>query len=100
MLQSLGLEGVSTGDLVIVAIAAAMGGTLLGIVSDAIMGRRGFGVLGNGLLIDLGMAGAAVVLHRLPGWHITGTIPIAAFMLGGATLALVLFGTLKNVLLR
>jgi hypothetical protein len=100
MLESLGLGNASSDDLIVIAVAAALGGTLLGIVSDAVMGRRGFGIVGNGLLIDLGMAGAAVVLHRLPNWHITGIVPVAAFMFAGATAALLVFGTLKNFLFR
>ncbi|MBV9246189.1 MAG: hypothetical protein JO366_15405, partial [Methylobacteriaceae bacterium] len=68
---------------------------------DLILGQRGFGILANGLLIDVGMAGAIFAAdHRIGGLVVTGPVPLAALTCGGATLMLLLFSALKNLAFR
>jgi hypothetical protein len=96
------LRGYSQLELMIVAFVAVVVLSLLGMLANAILGPRGFGILGNGIVIGAGGAVAIAVhdwLVRQPdfaafGWQDRAVlISLAAAC---ATMLLLLAASLKR----
>jgi hypothetical protein len=101
MLSSFELDRVSSSDLLMILVLLMIAGVLLGLMADLIMGRNGWGLLGNGLLIDAGMAGGVYALAtHLWGLRVTDPLIMLAVVFAGATLALILGGFLKSMMSR
>lgn len=84
-------------DLLILAFFITVGATVIGWIIDVVMRDRGFGVIGNGLLIFLGALSGALVAQMI------GSIPsipethrIMLFSASTSALILVFFCTVKS----
>ena len=90
MFALLGLDHLSNDALLVLAIGIAIGGILLGFVADAVMGPRGFGPSGNGILVVLGAVVGVTVrdtwFERLDG----GGLALTAAFCGCCAVALLL----------
>lgn len=101
MLHNFELDRISSSDLTMILVVLMIAGVLLGLVTDLIMGRRGWGLVGNGLLIDAGMAGGLYALTtHMWGLRVSDPVVMLAVVFGGATLALLVGGFLKSLMLR
>ena len=60
MLQTLGLQYYSATELIAFLLIFGIGGAVVGFITDIVMGDRGFGPFGNGMLA---MFGAFVGVH-------------------------------------
>ena len=67
MLQTIGLDAMSQTTLVVFAVAVAMGASLAGWLTDAIMGSKGYGVIGNTMLVMVGVASGLAATRRFVG---------------------------------
>ena len=54
MLSLLGLNGISTGDLLVIFGMLVIVGAINGWIADQIMGQMGFGIIGNAILTFTG----------------------------------------------
>jgi uncharacterized membrane protein YeaQ/YmgE (transglycosylase-associated protein family) len=98
VLAMLGLENFDSVFLLIVAIAALIGGAVIGYVTDIIMGDRGFGAFGNAILAIFGAALGVyfrhVYFYRLYGDEIVITAVMAEIF---ATALLLCLGLVKRL---
>jgi hypothetical protein len=87
----------STEDLLILGFFVCVGGSVAGWIIDVAVRERGFGVVGNGILIVLG-AVAGVVASQIQGPipTIPDTQRIIAFSAAASALALLLFCLIKK----
>ena len=73
------------------------GGTVVGYITDAVMGNRGFGPIGNGVLVIMGTFFGVHVRNAYFGLTSPGDIAITAiFAAAAATLLLMLLGVAKH----
>jgi hypothetical protein len=73
------------------------GGTVVGYITDAVMGNRGFGPIGNGVLVIMGALIGVHVRNAYFGLTSPGDIAITAiFAAAAATLLLMLLGVAKH----
>ena len=97
MLEFLELDQYSNETLVLIALTIFIGGAFVGIITDLVMRNRGFGPIGNGLLVVLG---CYIGIHArnhfdgyLRGEEILRTGILAATF---ATTILLVFGVIKS----
>jgi hypothetical protein len=73
------------------------GGTVVGYITDAVMGNRGFGPISNGVLVIMGTFIGVHVRNAYFGLTSPGDIAITAiFAAAAATLLLMLLGVAKH----
>jgi uncharacterized membrane protein YeaQ/YmgE (transglycosylase-associated protein family) len=98
VLAILGLENFDSVFLLVVAIAALIGGAIIGYVTDMIMGERGFGPFGNAMLAIFGAVLGVYFRHayfyRLYGDEIVITAVMAEVF---ATVLLLGLGLVKRL---
>jgi len=97
VLDYLGLAEVSGGTLSLIFVAVGLFGILAGGVTDAIMGDRGFGMFGNGLLIVMGCLTGLYAERFFFGVVYPRDIVLTGICAAcGATAILLIFGVAKH----
>ena len=94
-------DGYSGDALALLGFFAALGAIVAGLIADRVMRERGFGIIGNGVLILMGVVVGLVISHSHFG-VIRGAEPNRILIMAAAssTIVLVLCGTLKSYLFR
>jgi uncharacterized membrane protein YeaQ/YmgE (transglycosylase-associated protein family) len=97
MLQYLDPDNYSPQLLYLIVIGVVSAGILAGYITDLIMGERGFGFIGNGILAILGAATGIYTRYAFFGW-VRGEdmLVTGSFALAATTLLLLLLGFAKN----
>jgi len=96
MLEALVIEGLTADFLLLLAFVAIIVGVLMGYLTDAIMGSRGFGPFGNGMLILLGSVIGIYVRYAYFGSLQPGDAALTSlFAAASASLVLLLLGFAK-----
>ena len=99
LLTAIGLDFLSESSLLAFAVAATVGATIGGWLTDAVMGARGYGVVGNTCLILVGaVAGLAAttrIMGPLEAYHASTVVTIASFC---SIAILMLFSVAKQAL--
>ena len=84
-------------ELTVLAFYLTVGGTSVGWVIDAVMRDRGFGVVGNGMLVLLGaVIGAIVAQMYAPVMSLSETNRILIYSASTSALVLVICAFLKG----
>jgi len=97
MLQLLRLEHYTSELLLIILFAVLIGGFVIGFVTDAVMGDRGFGPWGNGMLAMLGAIVGIYIRNTFFGRMDPGDLIVTGvFAAATATLLLLLLGVAKH----
>lgn len=97
MLETLHLQNLSTDMLLLTIVAAGAIGILVGYIVDSVMGRRGFGPIGNGILITFGALVGVYVRNAYFSLMQPSDIAITGLFAGSfATLLLMLLGLAKH----
>ena len=97
MLYYLRLDELSSTTLLLLMAAIGLCGLLIGAVTDAIMGDRGFGTIGNGLLTIMGcVIGVYAEFVFLGPAYFQDVMMTALAAATGAAALLLTFGTIKH----
>lgn len=97
MIAYLGLGEYSGSLLLLLALGVCIAGMVTGYITDAVMGDRGFGPFGNGMLTVLGAAVGLYVRHTFFGRMSPGDVATTAiFAAAAATLLLLVLGVAKH----
>ncbi len=97
MLQVLRLEQYSSEVLLFILLAVLIGGFVIGFVTDTVMGDRGFGPVGNGMLAMLGAVVGIYIRNTFFGRMDPGDLLVTGiFAAATATLLLLLLGVAKH----
>ena len=84
-----------------IGLIAAIGAVLAGTLADKVMRERGFGVIGNGVLVLAGIAVALVIWHSQYGpmgsWESDRVMAVAT---ASATAVLLVCGAIKSFILQ
>ena len=101
MLKSLSLDHYSGDTLFMILLLACIGGTVVGYITDSVMGDRGFGPIGNGLLTVLGVVAGIYVRNTFFGRMEPGDLALTGiFAAIAATLLLLCLGVAKSLFQR
>ncbi|MGE3646262.1 MAG: hypothetical protein AB7F96_20645, partial [Beijerinckiaceae bacterium] len=93
MLKALQLENYNSDVLLLLLCGIAIAAAVIGFVTDSVMGDRGFGPVGNGLLVLLGAIVGVYVRNAYFGLMQPGDLAITGiFAAASATLLLMLLG--------
>ena len=96
MLELLKLNDYPSDVLWLMMIFILCGGAVVGYITDSVMGERGFGPIGNGLLIIMGAFVGIYIRNAYFGLTSPGDMAITAiFAAASATLLLMLLGVAK-----
>ncbi|MBV1704831.1 MAG: hypothetical protein KGI57_04115 [Hyphomicrobiales bacterium] len=91
------LDNFTESDLILAAVCVVLSGWIMGFVTNAVMGDRGFGVFGNAFLTMLGaFLGLYARLAMFGGGGRTDYIVSGASAASTATVLLLILGALKN----
>ncbi len=86
----------SGGDLMILGFFLTVAATVAGLLLDKVLNDRGFGMIGNGILILLGaIVGVVVAQNQGPMTGVNETNRIVMFSAASSGLVLVFFCLLK-----
>lgn len=97
MFELLGLQEYAGDSIILLLLGVVVIGAAIGYITDIVMGDRGFGPLGNGLLTILGAAVGLYVRHSFFGTMQPGDAALTAvFAAASATLLLLLLGVVKH----
>lgn len=97
MFQILRIDQYSSETLIFIALAILIGGFVIGFITDAVMGERGFGPVGNGMLAMLGAVVGIYIRNTYFGRMDPGDIVVTGvFAAAAATLLLLIFGVAKH----
>ncbi len=97
MFEALRLDHYSTDILAYVFISVLIGGFVVGYITDAVMGDRGFGPFGNATLAVFGAAVGIYIRNNFFGRMDPGDILVTGvFAASSATLLLLLLGLAKH----
>lgn len=97
MFYYLRLDDLPTSTLVLLASAVGLCGLLIGAVTDAVMGDRGFGTVGNGLLTITGcIVGVYAEMVFLGPAFLQDALMTAIAAATGAAVILLVFGVVKH----
>ena len=94
---SLTIDSMSQVDTLVLLLFVSIFSVVMGFLTDALMGARGFGPLGNGLIVALG--GIIGVYYRSVVFGIAAaqhSYTVAFSAIGAATLILLAFGLVKR----
>jgi small-conductance mechanosensitive channel len=95
------LDYYSEDALLGIGLVAAIGSVLAGTVADRVMRHRGFGVIGNAVLVLAGIAVALVFWHGHYGpmgsWESDRIMAVAT---ASATAVLLVCGVIKSIVLQ
>lgn len=97
MLEILALEQYSDETLMLLLITVVVGGGFIGFITDIVMGRRGFGPVGNGLLAILGCFFGIYARNSYVGHVFGNELAVTGGMAAAtATAFLLIFGRMKH----
>lgn len=97
MLQALRLDHYPTDTLMLIIFGIAIAGIAVGFVTDFVMKDRGFGAIGNGALIILGIGTGVYIRNVFFGAMSPGDFTLTGiFAAATATLLLLLLGVAKH----
>lgn len=97
MLQILRLDQYSSEMLLFIFLGILIGGFVVGFITDAVMGDRGFGPIGNGMLTMLGAIVGIYIRNTFFGRMDPGDLIVTGiFAAATATLLLLLLGVAKH----
>ena len=95
------LDSYSRDALFTLGFFAAVGAVVAGSVADKVMRDRGFGAIGNGVLILMGVAVGLVISHsELGPLRASQSDRVVVMAAASSTVVLLLCGTLKSFLLE
>ena len=97
MLKLMQLDHYSSDVLIMLVTAIIIVGMVVGYVTDIVMGDRGFGPVGNGLLVVLGAFAGIYLRNAYFGLMEPGDMAVTGiFAAASATLLLMLLGIAKH----
>ncbi len=97
MLGLLQLDKYPSDVLMMIVFAVLIAGAVVGYVTDVVMGERGFGPFGNGLLVIFGAFVGIYLRNAYFGLMEPGDIAVTGiFAAASATLLLMLLGLAKH----
>ena len=97
MLQLFAFGQYSSEMLLFMFLGVLIGGFVIGFVTDAVMGERGFGPIGNGMLAVMGAIVGIHIRNTFFGRMDPGDVLITGvFAAATATLLLLLLGVAKH----
>ena len=97
MLQFLKLDHYSSDVLTLIFFGTVIAGVVIGYLTDAVMGERGFGPVGNGALAVLGGLVGIFIRNAYFGRMNPGDLWLTSiFAVSAATLLLLLLGVVKH----
>ena len=97
MWHLLRMEEMSTSTMSLIIAGVALCGLLIGAITDSVMGDRGFGAIGNGLLTLMGCVLGLYAEQALLGpAYVRDALMTGLFAAAGATAILMTFGLIKH----
>lgn len=97
MLELLRIQYISSDTLMLLALCIIGIGAVIGYITDSVMGERGFGPIGNGMLVILGAFVGIYIRHAFFRDMDPGDVAITGiFAAASATLLLMLLGLVKH----
>ena len=97
MRELLNMEGYSSDYFLLFLFIIILCSVMIGYVTDIVMGDRGFGPLGNGLLITLALIVGSYVRNAFFGTMLPGDFAFTTlFTAATATIILMAFGIFKG----
>ena len=97
MLQALRLDQYTSDTLMLIILGIVLVGVAIGYVTDFVMKDRGFGAIGNGALVILGIGAGVYIRNVFFGTMSPGDFTLTGiFAAATATLLLLLLGVAKH----